>query len=114
MMNKKKQLILLSERSNIEFKERARGISSIMHATVCAFLNAKGGDILLGVKDSVNIIGIVKGHISSIKQDVVISLNTLSKLLPTVCLSPEEIFIDGKKILHIIVPESSQVQRCTT
>jgi ATP-dependent DNA helicase RecG len=105
---------LRGERSNIKFKEYARGISSTVYETVCAFLNAQGGDILLGVKDNGNIIGIVKGHISSIKQDVVTSVNNLSKLLPTVCLSAEEFFIDGKKILHIIVSKSSQVQRCVT
>ncbi|OEG69757.1 hypothetical protein ATZ36_07615 [Candidatus Endomicrobiellum trichonymphae] len=114
-MNKKiNQLLSRGERSNIEFKECARGISSTVYETVCAFLNAKGGDISLGVKDNGNIIGIAKEPIASIKHDFVTSVNNPSKLSPTVCLSPEEIFIDGGKILYIIVPKSSQVHKCAT
>ncbi|OEG69603.1 hypothetical protein ATZ36_08565 [Candidatus Endomicrobiellum trichonymphae] len=102
-MNKKiNQLLSRGERSNIEFKECARGISSTVYETVCAFLNAKGGDISLGVKDNGNIIGIAKEHIASIKHDFVTSVNNPSKLSPTACLSPEEIFIDGKKFYILL------------
>jgi ATP-dependent DNA helicase RecG len=51
-----------------------------VYEAVCIFLNAKGENILAGVKDNGNIIGIVKEHISSIEQDVVTSANNLSKL----------------------------------
>jgi predicted HTH transcriptional regulator len=62
---------LRSEISNIELKESARCISSMMYKTVRTFLNTKGGDIFLEVKDNENIIliGLAKEHISSIKQD---------------------------------------------
>jgi ATP-dependent DNA helicase RecG len=51
-----------------------------VNEATCVFLNAKGENILAGVKDNGNIIGIAKEHISSIKQDVVTFTNNLSKL----------------------------------
>jgi len=39
-------------------------------------------------------------------------MNNPQKLNPTFYLSIEEVEIDGKTILYIFVPESSQVHRC--
>jgi ATP-dependent DNA helicase RecG len=66
----------------------------------------------LGVKDNGNIIGIAKEHIASIKQDFVTSVNNPSKLSPTVCLSPEEIFIDGKNFIYYCAEKFSGSQVC--
>jgi hypothetical protein len=53
-------------------------------------------------------------HISSIKQDVVASVNSLSKLSPTVCLTYKEIFTDGKFYTLLCWKKFSQVHRHAT
>ena len=39
-------------------------------------------------------------------------MNNPQKISPTFYLSVEEVEIDGKAVLYIFVPESSQVHRC--
>ena len=46
----------LEECSNLEFKESTGQLDRSME-TLCAFLNADGGDILYGIKDNGKIIG---------------------------------------------------------
>lgn len=112
-MNKETIKILSQGESiNREFKECYNKIGNSVYETVCAFLNTKGGDIFLGVKDNKKIVGINKEYISLIKQDFVNSVNNQSKLSPAFCLSVEEVYIEDKVILHVFVPEGSQVYRC--
>ena len=83
-----------------------------MYDTVCAFLNRTGGDLILGVGDNGTIVGIDKDSIEKIKNDFITSVNNPQKLMPSAYLSVEEYEINGKLILHIYIPESSQVHRC--
>ncbi|MDR0823277.1 MAG: ATP-binding protein, partial [Endomicrobium sp.] len=112
MLEKIQKLISKGEGLSLEFKECKGGISHTIYETVCAFLNTKGGEILLGISDSGKIIGIEKDKIADIKQDFVNTVNNPIKLSPSFCLSIEEIFIDDKAILYILIPEGSQVQKC--
>ena len=114
-MNEKiERLLAQGEGLSVEFKECANVVSGAVYETVCAFLNTKGGDIFLGVRDDGKVIGISKENIDSIKKDFVYSVNNPSKLSPACCLSVVEIPVNGNIILHIFVPESSQVHRCNT
>ncbi len=47
-----------------------------------------------------------------LRKDFVTGINNPQKLAPPTYLSIEEINLNGKQILHIYVPESSQVHRC--
>ena len=53
--------------------------------------------------------GIDKSEIQKIRNNLVTSLNNPNKISPTVYFSVNEVEIDEKSILHIYVPESSQV-----
>jgi len=46
------------------------------------------------------------------KKDLVTSLNNPQKINPPLYILPEEIEIDGKRLLLLDIPESSQVHRC--
>ena len=83
-----------------------------IYDSVCAFLNRFGGKLFLGVNDSGEITGINSAAVEQIKKDFVTSLNNPQTLNPTFYLAIEEVEIDGKLILYINVPESSQVHRC--
>ena len=45
-----KQLITRGEGTEIEFKESYHSLARTVYETICAFLNRKGGHIILGVK----------------------------------------------------------------
>ena len=80
--------------------------------SVCAFLNQNGGHLFLGVEDKGGIVGINPEAIEKVKKEFVTSMNNPQKISPTFYLSVEEIEIEGKVVLYIFVPESSQVHRC--
>lgn len=50
--------------------------------------------------------------IERIKKNFVTSINNPQKINPTCYLVPKEFVIEGKYILYIYVPESSQIHRC--
>ncbi|MCK5096974.1 MAG: putative DNA binding domain-containing protein, partial [Desulfobacteraceae bacterium] len=106
------KLLKAGESFNSEFKECKRDLNKDVYDTVCAFLNRSGGELLLGVNDKGELTGIDKDRIEQIKADFVTAINNPQKISPSVYLSIEELEINGKNILYIYVPESSQVHRC--
>ena len=109
---KAKEIIGSGESITIEFKQSKKALNKDVFETVCAFLNRKGGHLFLGVKDSSEIAGVDDSIVSKVKKDFVTAMNNPNKIHPTFYLSVEEINIDGKVVLYIFVPESSQVHKC--
>lgn len=111
-INKIKEIIKDRENINVEFKQSHNKLNKDVFESVCAFLNRSGGHLLLGVEDKGNIVGVAIDAVEQVKKDFVTSMNNPNKISPTFYLSVEEIIIEGKTILYIYVPESSQVHRC--
>src|SRR5665648_691148 len=113
-MNKEKIIELLAGGENIkvEFKQSKTQLNKDVFESVCSFLNRYGGHLFLGVDDNGNPVGIDTEEVEKIKKEFVTSINNPSKISPTFYLSVEGIEINGKTILYIFVPESSQVHRC--
>lgn len=104
------------ESDRIEFKEAQGkdGMGSIpksVYETVCSFSNSYGGNIYLGVGDNGEILGIEKKRLNQMKKDFVTSIQSSNKINPPLYLSVNELKIQNKYILHIYVPDSSQVHR---
>ena len=107
--DKIKEIINQGESLTVEFKKSHDSLSRSVFETICAFLNRKGGYILLGVNDN--------GTIEGVKEDTLqIQLKTLANdmnnpqiISPTKRLDMEVIDVNGKKIICIYVPESTQV-----
>ena len=95
-----------------EFKACQNSLSRDVFETVCAFLNRQGGTILLGISDSGEIQGIEENAVAQIKKDFVNTINNPQKIHPPAYLSVVEEMMKGKPVLHVYVPESSQVHRC--
>ena len=110
-MNKEKllELIKKGENTNVEFKESKNGLSKNVFETICAFLNRNGGHLLLGVQDNGSIQGIEENKIDKIIDNLVTQVNNPQKLSPPFYLYPQIFDIEGKKIIYIYVPQSSQV-----
>ncbi len=105
------QLIKQGEGIDIEFKESKERLNKDVFKSICAFLNRIGGHLILGVNDSGKIVGVNPEKIGKIKKELVSGLNNPQKLYPPVYLFVEDLIIDGKSIIYIYVPESSQVHR---
>lgn len=106
------QLIEQGESTDLEFKECKIKVNRSVYETICAFLNRHGGTILLGVQDDGQIQGISPESLEKIKKEFIANTNNPQKLCPPAYLTIDEITINDKPILHIYVPESSQVHRC--
>ena len=103
-----KQLITRGEGTEIEFKESYHSLARSVYETICAFLNRKGGHIILGVKDDKTITGVDETSIPSQLDTLAKDMNNPQVISPTFYLSTEVIPVDGKKLIYIYVPESSQ------
>ena len=107
-----KTLIIQGEGISVEFKECRRTLNRDVYKTVCAFLNRHGGTLLLGVADAGEVTGVDPVSVEQIKKDFVTAINNPQKINPSCYLSLDEEQIDRKTVLHIFIPESSQVHRC--
>ena len=64
-----KEIVKQGEGLSIEFKESKQTLNKDVYETVCAFLNRTGGTIILGVKDSGDIVGINTDCVEKIKKE---------------------------------------------
>lgn len=72
-------------------------------------MNRRGGHLLLGIKDTREIEGVIDDCVESIINNIITNANNPQKLNPPFYLSPQVIDYEGKKIIYLYVPESSQV-----
>ena len=105
-------IIKNGEKIDTEFKLAYNKLPKNLFETICAFLNRFGGNIILGVDDEKNIIGVEKEFIVQMKKDFATLCNNPQKIYPTIYLQIDDYEIDGKTILYINVPDSSEVHRC--
>ena len=104
-----KELIGQGEGIEIEFKTSQFELSKSAFETICAFLNRKGGHLLLGVKDNGAVEGVIESSIQPIINNIVTNANNSQKLDPPFYLSPQIVDYEGKKVIYVYAPESSQV-----
>jgi ATP-dependent DNA helicase RecG len=108
-----KKLIAKGEGVSIEFKEASFDVPKNIYETVCAFLNRNGGSILLGVNNNGSVEGVIPSSADSMIQNIITTSNSRSAIDPPFILYPQKIEIDGKLIIYVAVPASSQVHKCS-
>lgn len=106
------KLVEQGEGLALEFKACRTALNRDVYESVCAFLNRHGGTLLLGVRDTGEVQGVDSDAVEQIRKDFVNATNNPQKITPPTYLSISEVEIGGKTVLHIYVPESSQVHRC--
>ncbi len=94
---------------NREFKEAGDRLPKNLFETICAFLNTDGGTIFLGVADNGKIKGIAPDAVKQFKADLANQSNNPEKINPPYLLFPHEYEIEGKMIIAVQVPLSSQL-----
>jgi ATP-dependent DNA helicase RecG len=105
------KMISNGESLTLEFKKCQHELSDSVFESVCAFLNRSGGHILLGVTDKGEVIGVNESVIENILKNLANIVNNPQLLNPTSYFTPDIVDVDGKKVICIYVPESSQVHR---
>jgi len=108
---KLKTIFATGEHVAVEFKRCGNGISNDTYESVCSFLNRFGGDIYLGVEDNGTVSGIPEKAAPDYIKNFTTMISNPDIILPTVYLDPEIINYEGKKIIKIHIPQSSEVHR---
>lgn len=107
------QLLSGGESLTVEYKKCAEALSNSVFETVCSFSNRYGGYILLGIDDDGSVLGVNRNAVPAMKKNFVNMLNNPQKISPTLFLTLDEIEVDGKLVLYVYVPASSQVELCS-
>ena len=105
------QLLATRERETVEFKKAAAGVPSSVYETICAFLNHRGGDILLGVADDGTVLGVPDDTVDQICADIASATSNGNLFSPPYLVYPQKLQYQGQWIVHIQVPESSQTHQ---
>lgn len=63
-----RNIINQGEKINTEFKEAKEKLPKNLFETICAFLNRFGGNIILGVNDDKQIIGVNPNCVAQLKK----------------------------------------------
>ncbi len=96
-----KDLIFSGEGLNLDFKYAITDSRKIARSLV-AFANTQGGKLLIGVKDNGNIVGV-----SSDEEYYMVQAAAQLYCKPEVLFTTKPWYIDGKTVLEIVVPEST-------
>lgn len=103
-----KRITANAEGTEIEYKKSQTGLARSVYETICAFLNRRGGHVVLGADDDGTIVGIQPEKVHEQIDTLAKDLNNPQIISPTFYLHLEPIEIDGKWIIYFYVPESSQ------
>ena len=95
----------------IEFKESYLQLNKDTFESICAFLNRKGGHLILGVTNGGKVEGVLEDEVDNMIQQIVTNANNPQKLHPVFYFAPEVVDYDGKKLIYVWVPQSSQVHQ---
>ncbi|OVE82574.1 hypothetical protein BVY04_00610 [bacterium M21] len=112
-MNTDHLLKVISEGEGLhtEFKQAESSLPGNLFDTVCAFLNTDGGMIFLGVGDDGEVLGIDPAAVTQMKTDLANLSNNPQKLDLPYLLFPYQVTIEGKQVIVVQVPLSSQLHR---
>lgn len=106
-----KEIISRGEGLEVEFKQATFELPKTTFETICAFLNRRGGHLLLGVTNDGKVEGVLESEAPRMVNEIVTNANNTGKLAPPVYLAPEVVTCEGKTLVYCYVPESSQVHR---
>jgi ATP-dependent DNA helicase RecG len=107
-----KEILARGEDISTEYKKCKDELGNSVYETVCSFSNRYGGYMILGVDDDGTVLGVNPDAAAIMKKNFTDALNNAQKIFPTLHISLEQAEIDGRTILWVYVPPTSQVHRC--
>lgn len=103
-----KRIIANPEGTEIEYKKSQTDLARSVYESISAFLNRKGGHVILGAENDGTIIGIDHDKVQQQMDTLAKDMNNPQLMNPPFYLNFEPLDIDGKKIIYFYVPESGQ------
>ena len=103
-----KDILRQKEGTEIEFKQSREHLPRNVYESVCAFLNRRGGHVVLGVDDDGKVVGISQTHIQEQLDTLSKDMNNPQVMSSTFYLNFEVLEVEGKKVIYFYVPQSSQ------
>ena len=110
-INRIKNILSQGEGIRNEFKQAKDKLPENLFETICAMLNRSGGDIILGANDNGKLTGVNANKVADMITNVANLSNNPQKINPPFILFPKVHEVDGISVIHIQVPESSQVHQ---
>jgi ATP-dependent DNA helicase RecG len=107
------RLLAEGEGLTIEYKECVNELNNRVWETVCSFSNRYGGHLILGALDDGTPLGVNPKAAPQMRKNFINMLNNPQKTSPSLFLSLEDVELDGKLLLHVFIPVSSQIQSCS-
>jgi ATP-dependent DNA helicase RecG len=102
-------ILAKGEDTRTEYKQANTKVPDSFYITIVSFLNREGGVILLGADDNGHVTGIDSSCVEQMKKDIVTTLNNKEVINPPVNFPLYQLEMDGKIILCIKIPVSSQI-----
>lgn len=104
-------LLAQGEGISIEFKQARHALPKDVFESVCAFLNRQGGHLILGAGNDGTPLGVEAAAADQLQRDFVTLSNNPTKLQPPFLLELTPVRVGPALLLHVYVPQSSQVHR---
>jgi len=104
-----KNILKTGETAAVEFKRCKDGTKDDTYESICSLLNRFGGDIYLGVEDDGTVSGVPHNSVQNFIKNIISMISNPDIISPTVYLSPTYFEYEGKDIIHIHIPPSSEV-----
>lgn len=103
-----KRILANIEGTEIEYKKSQTGLARSVYESICAFLNRRGGHVVLGADDDGTILGIQPDKVQDQLDTLAKDMNNPQVMNPTFYLNYEPLEVDGEMVIYFYVPESSQ------
>ena len=105
------KLSKIGEGTTIEYKTCTEQISDSLYETVCSFLNHSGGQILVGVRNNREIIGVNSEKAETMKANIITAIKNPELFLPCPYFTPQIVEVDGKTVIYLDIPCGQYVYR---
>ncbi|MCL2630388.1 MAG: putative DNA binding domain-containing protein [Firmicutes bacterium] len=102
-------ILSVGETITVEFKSCQKGAHDDLYETISSFSNRFGGDIFLGVENNNTVTGVPHNAVASVIKNIVKMIANPEVMSPTLYLDPRSFIYEGKDVIHIHVPVSSEV-----
>ena len=99
------------EGTTIEYKTCTEQISESLYETVCSFLNHRGGQILVGVRNNGEIVGVNPEKAEALKTNIITIIKNPEIFLPCPYFTPQIIDVEGKTVIYLDIPCGQYVYR---
>ncbi len=103
-----KTILAIGENTEIEFKQSQIKLARSVYESICAFLNRRGGHVVLGADNNGKVLGVNNDSLQEQLDTLVKDMNNPQLFKPTYYLDFKPIQVDGLNLIHCYIPESTQ------